>query len=219
MKKYFILPLALLLATSLWADVVNGSVDVEVIYDATSINVADDLDIGWSAYSASEYDLSYGDIWSTGLVTQDGYWFGQIYTDNYLTYGNGSLTFDVTVIGARDNSMFEYAIYGTDSADSSTTTFSLNTDASPVGAGTAWTLLDSGSIATAQQTGYEEGLNFGSTAYKYLAVRFRFSGDQGGDAAVKNISVVPEPATIGLLCIGCVLTLTTSRIRRNRHQA
>ena len=226
MKKYFILALGLLLAPAIWADVENGDFSSNTLAEASTINVADDVDDGWSAYAASEYDLSEGDIYrDDNNVTTAGSWFGQIFTDNHSTYGEGTLEFDITWINDLSGAMFNYAIYGTDSTDSTATSFALNTDGNPLGSGSAWNLLDSGSISISEiMTDHQEDLNLGSTSYDYIAVRFSFdapraSSRQPGSIAADNISVIPEPATIGLLCIGCVLTLTTSRIRRNRHQA
>lgn len=201
------------LAASGYADVVNGQVDDQILYDASSINVADDLDIGWSAYAASEYDLSVNDIYSpAGFLATDGYWVGQIYTDNYQTYGNGTLSFDISYLTrGLTSSMFKYAIYGTDSTDSTDTAFSLTAESSP--AGSAWTEIASGEVAIPSANSYEA--NFTSDAYKYLAVRFRFSGPapNPGGLAADNISVVPEPAAIGLLALGGITTLIMNRRR------
>jgi len=223
MKKYFILALGLLLAPSIWADVENGDFSSNSLTDDSSINVADNLDDGWLASSASLYDLSESDIYRSTELTTASSWFGQIYTDNGSTYGTGTLEFDVNFFNDLTGGMFEYAVYGTDSTDSTATSFALNTDGSPLGSGSAWTLLDSGSVSiTGTMTDHQETLNMGSTSYDYLAVRFKMSAATAGRASgmsTDNISVIPEPATIGLLCIGCLLTLTTSRIRRNRQQA
>ena len=202
------------------ADVVNGSFDSPVIYDASSINVSSDSDQGWHAYASSYYTVSsYNDLEIDGLMESSGYWFGQIYTDDYFTYGNGVLSFDVTlwprgITGA----MFEFEIYGTDSTDMTDTALLLNADSSV--AGSAWTFLDSGYESVSNIGSHQTSLTFGSTAYKYLGVRFRFTGSNPSDAnyAVDNISVVPEPAAAMLVGLGGFVALIGSRIFRGLHR-
>ena len=206
------------------ASIVNGSVDSPSMYDANSINVSSDLDQGWHARSAALYDLSENDIWSTGLINQPGYWFGQIFTDNHATYGDVMLEFEVTYMGANIRSaMLQYAIYGTDSTNASATAFALNTDSNP--AGSAWALVNSGAVSTPEEGLYQTNMTFSGTAYQYLAVRFRFTGTTSGRGtdyatAVDNIaiksdhSVVPEPAAIALVGLGGVVVLVANRFGR-----
>ncbi|HNX53009.1 MAG TPA: hypothetical protein PKI68_04625 [Pontiellaceae bacterium] len=216
-----------LFAASGRADLVNGSVSSPAISDASSMNVSSDLDQGWHAWSASLYDLSENDIWSTWLINQPGCWFGQIFTDNHATYGDVMLKFDVTYMGANIRSaMFQYALYGTDSTDASTTAFALNTDSNP--AGPAWTPVSSGAVSTPDEGLYQAKMTSSGTAYQYLAVRFRFTGMTSGRGtdyatAVDNISVasnhsvIPEPAAVTLIGLGGIVTLFANRLgRRNR---
>jgi len=208
------------------AGVVNGAVDAVILHDAASINVASDLDEGWHAWSASIYDLTEHDIWSTWLINQPDYWFGQIFTDQYTTYGVGSFSFDVTYMGGNIKSpMFEYAIFGTDSTNASNTALTLNANANP--AESAWSLISGGTVSTPAAGSYQADINFGDTAYKYLGIRFRFAGTTCGRGtdyatAVDNISViadhaiVPEPAAIALAGLGGVIMLVVKRVGRNR---
>ncbi len=219
MKKHLILLLSLIIASASFADVANGDFSVDSVADASSINVANHLDIGWSAHAASEYDLQYEDMDSPFTAES---WFGQIFTDNGATYGAATLEFDISYFNDITSAMFSYAIYGTDSTDEAATSLSLNTDGNPLGPGTAWTLLDSGSMSvTGTSENHQENFNM-STAYDYIAIRFSFdvSGSTTRDSgiAADNISVVPEPATIGLLGIGGALMLVTSRIHRRKKK-
>ena len=206
-------------AASSFAGIINGSVSVHEFYDAGSMNVSSDLDQGWHAKSADLYDLSESDIWATSLMNQPEYWFGQIYSDHYVTAGEVDLDFTVNYMGWNiKNPEFRYEIYGTDSADSLTTALALNTTSNHVGS--AWTLLSKGSVATPTTGSYQADLNF-SAGYEYLAVRFRFNGStlgRGTDyaTAIDNISInaVPEPTAIALLGFGCIVTMLASRIIR-----
>lgn len=208
------------------AGLVNGSVDVSTIYNANSINVSSDLDQGWHARDTSLYDLSMNDIWFGGLTYQPGYWFGQIYTDNYATHGVVKFSFDVTYMGANIQSpCMQYTIFGANSTDLSQTALALNVDAAP--AGTAWTLICSGSISTPSTNSYAADIDFGNSGYKYIGVRFRFSGLPKGRGidyatAVDDISivakhdVVPEPAAVALVGLGGIVTLIATRLGRNK---
>jgi hypothetical protein len=206
-------------AISASAGIVNSAVSVHELYDAGSINVSSDLDQGWHAKAADLYDLSESDIWASWLMNQPEYWFGQIYSDHYVTAGEVDLDFTVNYMGLNIKSPeFRYEIYGTDSADSLTTALALNTTSNHVGS--AWTLLSKGSVSTPTAGAYQATLNF-SAGYEYLAVRFRFNGSTMGRGtdyatAIDNISVhaVPEPAAIALLGLGCIVTLLASRIVR-----
>ena len=214
MKKIILIGLFLIsFRGSARAEVINGQLNDEILYDANSINVESDVDQGWHARSASLYDLSYNDIWSTGLMNQPGYWFGQIFTDNYATYGDGALSFKVTFIGRDDGAMFQYAIFGTDETNASSTALALNTDSNPTGS--AWTTISSGAIATSRIRDYQVNFSM-DEKFKYLGVRFRFTGNTGGDTAVDNISVIPEPAAIGLISLGGIVTLVTNRLKRKK---
>lgn len=202
-----------------YAGIINSSVSIHELYDAGSINVSSDLDEGWHAKSADLYDLAESDIWATSLMNQPEYWFGQIYSDHYVTTGEVDLDFTVNYMGLNIKSPeFRYEIYGTDSADSLTTALALNTTSNHVGS--AWTLLSKGSVSTPTAGSYQTSLNF-SAGYEYLAVRFRFNGStlgRGTDyaTAIDNISInaVPEPTAIALLGLGCIVTMLASRIVR-----
>jgi hypothetical protein len=204
------------------AGLVNGSVDVSTIYNANSINVSSDLDQGWHARDTSLYDLvSMNDIWFGGFMYQPGYWFGQIYTDNYVTRDVATFSFDVTYMGANIQSpCMQYTIFGANITDLSQTALALNVDEAP--AGPAWTPISSGSISTPAVNSYTAEIDFGDSGYKYIGVRFRFSGTPKGRGidyatAVDNISivnVVPEPAAVALAGLGGVVTLIAVRIGR-----
>lgn len=206
------------------AGLVNGSVDVVTMHEAASINVSSDLNEGWHAWSASIYDLTEHDIWSTWLINQPEYWFGQIFSDNRTTYGSGHLSFDVTYMGVNIRApAFEYAIFGTDSTNAQTTALSLNVNSNP--AGSAWTLINSGAVSVPAEGSYAANINFGNTTYQYFGVRFRFAGTTYGRGtdyatAVDNISLVsdhaavPEPAAVTLLGLGGVITLAVGRLGR-----
>ncbi|NOU36002.1 MAG: PEP-CTERM sorting domain-containing protein [Kiritimatiellaceae bacterium] len=221
-RLYYILALNATVFSG-YAEVVNGSVDSPTIYDANSISVSSDLDQGWHARSASFYDLSINDIWFGGLTYQPGYWFGQIYTDNSATTNTIELSFDVTYMGANiQTPKLQYTIFGANVTDISQTALALNVDDAP--AGSAWTLIGNGSVTTPSIGSYATEVDFGAEGYKYIGVRFRFSGTTKGRGidyatAVDNISlapnsVIPEPAVIGLLGIGGIVTLVARRIAR-----
>ena len=209
-----------------YTDVVNGNVNTDIIYDASRINVSSDLDQGWHARSASLYDLSYHDIWSTSLMNQSGYWVGQIFSDNYDTHDIAQLSFDINYVGKNIQfPTFQYTIFGTDATDVSNTSLVLDADSNP--AGSAWALIGSGSVSTPSNGNYEVHMDLGSSTYKYMSVRFRFTGTtigRGTDyaTAVDNVSFVndsisvPEPAVIGLIGIGGIITLAANRLKRNR---
>lgn len=206
------------------AGLVNGSADVSTIYNSNSINVSSDLDQGWHARDTFFYDLSMNDIWFGGFMYQPGYWFGQIYTDNYATRDVVKFSFDVAYMGANIQSpCMQYTIFGVNMTDLSQTALALNVDEAP--AGPAWTSISSGSISTPSTNSYAAELNFGDSGYKYIGVRFRFSGlpvGRGIDyaTAVDNISivnVVPEPAAMALTGLGGIITLIATRLgRKNR---
>jgi hypothetical protein len=208
------------------AGLVNGSVDVSTIYDANSINVSSDLDQGWHARDTSLYNLSMNDVWFGGFMYQPGYWFGQIYTDNYATHGVTKFSFDVTYMGANIQSpCMQYTIFGANSTDLSQTALALNVDEAP--AGPAWTAICSGSISTPSTNSYVAELDFGDSGYKYIGVRLRFSGTPVGRGidyatAVDDISVVakhdvvPEPAAMALAGLGGIITLIATRLGRNK---
>ncbi len=213
MKNALIFLCFVLASASIQAGLVNGGItNGSTLLEASSLNVSSDLDIGWSAYASSEYDLGYGDIYLNQNLHTDGHWFGQIYTDNSQTYGSGTLSFDISYLtrSLQNISMFRYAIYGTDSTNSTDTLFSLTAETDPTGS--AWTEVVSGETALSGTGSHE--VSFTSSAYTYLAVRFRFSASSTPENAgmgATNFSVVPEPHTIGLLGIGCILTLLANR--------
>jgi len=212
-----------------YSEIVNSSIDTAVLYDAGSMNVSSDLDQGWHAWTASVYDLSEHDIWSTGLMSQSCYWFGQIFTDQHTTFGSGSIEFDVTYMGSNIKlPVFEYAVFGTDETNAVTTALSLNVCPDP--AGPAWTLISRGSVSVPTAGNYHASINFGDSTYNYLGVRFRFSGTTSGRGtdyatAVDNIfltaddNVIPEPAAISLVGLGCIVVFISSRFVRQCRSA
>lgn len=221
---YVLLPALTALAS--FAEINDSSFDSGVLYDATSINITDDVDEGWHAYSAEEYDATQYDLWSDELMDKSGYWFGQIFTTDDLTYDNQVLRFNVTYMGIDIQSpLLEYAIYGTDSTDAEGTELSLHDDDNVIASGSDWNLLDSG-LATATLGTHDTAISLGETDYEYIAIRFRLTGSsadgRGTDYAtvIDDISLaVPEPVTAGLLGIGGILMLLTHRIRRSKNSS
>lgn len=215
-KHHLTFLFAVAATASVYAELINGGFDQAAVRDAETMNVAADLDQGWCAKEASLYDLSESDLWTTWLMIQPTYWFGQIYADHCVTVGDVDLDFTVNYMGRNiQNPELRYEIYGTDSTDVQTTLLALNSESNHVGS--AWTLLSKGAIATPSEGDYSTDLNF-SAAYKYIAVRFRVNGGVVGRGtdyafALDNFSIraVPEPAVILLLATGCMTTLLVRR--------
>jgi hypothetical protein len=87
--------------------------------------------------------------------------------------------------------------------------------------GSAWTAISSGCVATPSVNSYTAEIDFGDRGYKYIGVRFRFSGTPKGRGidyatAVDNLSIdaIPEPAALALISLGGVVTLIASRLGR-----
>jgi len=234
MKKYFILALGILLATS--------TLQAAVITNTHSVAMGN---LETATVSLGKFDTSLGTL--TGVYIE---FTTALYDIDYEFDNDTTRTKTVTVTLSSDTTGYfssQARLTGTgisaDGSDLFITAFGSLTLQSNDGDATGqfdvggtdygqWnpeiqSSTTGGSVDSSVFSDYTGTGNFtASVESEILAAIGTFTGVESGPnnlplgtfsaKVVYDYVAVPEPATIGLLCIGCVLTLTTSRIRRNR---
>lgn len=216
MKKWIITIIALMAAVAVQANIIDDPTFASVNDGTLNSSLVGN---GW--YS----DVTSGDFrFSAGVATSDRQWspfyFYQAIDDNGSTTGSQDFSFDfdgsAIVAWAQSSSPIYYDIWG--AVDGWGGTFNSG------GTGTAKTGLTSllsGSITgfDVTPTGtYSTSVDFGA-GYDQIIVRFgaNISGPSTSEASIADISlgstVVPEPATVGMLGLGALISLLIRRIR------
>ena len=194
------------------------------LIDAGSDIEFEDLDLGWGA-GLSFWSLDTGAGTMTRINDDGARGFAQLVTGDTAATSDYLLEVLGTVTGATTDlhiSLWGFDGSGTPAGDDDTVrlnNYALDPAADPLAGYTATALVNSDTV----------GANdFSSTAltwtidqadmntYEYFAVRIgvdKWVADGGAVFTSASFDAVPEPATVGMLGLGALLTLLVRRIR------
>jgi len=217
MKKLVMLIAMLTIAGIASAGIVDGDFSGTGFHATGQANVeTNHLDQGWvlDADSRWTYDTANNQAdMPTGYRLSDGTSFGQIWTDNSAITGTQELTvnYDGVWSGAGGNRRLRIAVFGMNTLASVSLATGSDGNAAPAGS----TVLYDDDFNFANGANITETLSsvdFG-TGYTYIAYRIRgITVSEDSLISVNNV-VVPEPATVGMLGLGALVSLLIRRIR------
>lgn len=219
MKKLVLGMVIAAAAFAVQADLVNGTFTNGIVENRATVTLSH-VDLGWyNSTGVISDNLGYLEL-GRGQFNNQNYWHGQIWTDNNATTGSQDVNFDVVLdqySSGVSGAQVLIEIYGSDTA-TTVTPFDLQEGSAP-GMDTAFTQIGSRLVydVSGGTGSYSASLNFGS-GYDYLAMRIGIyaTGQDGGwgeDIGIDNVSIVPEPATVGMLGLGALVALMTRRVR------
>lgn len=223
MKKWTIVIIAIVAVFAAQADLVNGGFDTGIVENRATITLSH-VDLGWyNSTGVITDNLGYLELGRSQFNTTD-YWHGQIFTDNNSTLGSQTVAFDVVLDEYSTKSVTGaqvlIEIWGSDTA-TTVTPFDLQEGSAPA-MDAAFTQIGSRLVydVSGGLGSYSQTLDFGSTGYDYIAIRIGvyatgLDGGWGEDIGIDNVSItaVPEPATVGMLGLGALVSLLVRRIR------
>jgi hypothetical protein len=217
MKKLMIALAVLGIAGFASADLLDGTFTGIATNSGTALNQDDagELDQGWFVASTGFVQPTGTEMaWTRpdATATYSGS-IGQIWSDT-LT-GNQQLTFDFTLLDIADltTPTLHIEILAVDAGGFFRNGFPANDNL--VTSISEWAIdLTTQSVGTYTSS----AINFTPTAassYYGIRMSFEVAADGGGadNIAIDNVSIVPEPATVGMLGLGALVSLLVRRIR------
>lgn len=230
MKKWIVTILAVMSALVVQADLLNGGFDTDDGNPNISGSLgASALDTGWHFNNAGNLQLSktpYMEMgrseWNTAI-----YYNAQLWTDVANMTGSGNVSFDVVLDEYTTKSVtgagVTIEVYGAnDALTGANWEFDTDEGAAP-SMGSKWSLILSDTVDVSGGLGSYSTVSGTFADYNYLGIRIGIyaTGQDGGwgeDIGIDNISVstvaVPEPATVGMLGLGALVSIFVRRIRR-----
>ncbi len=208
MKKLMILIAMFVIAGVASADVMNGDFSFAPMGEDNSLDGDTDMDQGWFRNVQASTDAWTIIAGEAVRGTDEGAshrGFGQMFTHA------GSVSFvkfDYDAFAGNGLQVILVGYTGSGSYNSNDGFRTANT-AIPTGDNYTITTLVNETIASGSGS---IQYDFTAGAYDNYAIKFLAKGDDGA-ATVDNVTVVPEPATVGMLGLGALVALAIRRIR------
>ena len=211
MKKWTILFAVLAMAFVSQAGLIDGGFDGAM--SVNKVNTAT-LDQGWQA--GAQWLIVSGKAVRQNVNTLVDRPFGQTFTD--ARDGSFTFSFDYNNV---DDAVMKVVVIGVNfnatDPDFPGTLDSIGTGSAlaiPTGTKQSFAdLLGSGVTTFSSATGsgsFSQAITLNSTSFDAYMVAFT---SDGTGSTIDNVSVVPEPATVGMLGLGALITLVIRRMR------
>ncbi len=220
MKKLITLIAMFAIAGIVSADVVNGDFSSATFSDDNVLNHVN-IDAGWFGSETAAWGISGGKmVRDVGVVGNGARSFGQMLNDTSLTAGDYTLELDLDY--TANTSFVRIDLYSWDNngdGGSIPITIDLNLSSLNHDIGTAgnYTAYHMASTTITDSFTGKVSVDFTLThditdARDLFGIRI-LTDDGPIAVSVDNVSIVPEPATVGMLGLGALVALLVRRIR------